>query len=221
VCSYVMPPLVWLIALVTPSLQQQAAIAVPRGRPPVIDGRIAAQEWNGSFEAVMPDGTELKLRRDDAYLYVAVHGTRPGFPSLCVTRGDTTRVLHASAALGDALFTGAGSSRRLVAPFAFEMRSAESGDALAVAQARYLVSHRWVATNNAMSTTDREMKVDLALFEPNDARLAIGFYTMATDSVSVWPAGANDGCTAAKVVQGWLPPAIEVRPRSWALLAMP
>jgi hypothetical protein len=85
----------------------QSELRVPRRSAPRIDGRIGADEWAGSVEAALPDGGRVLMRHDGAYLYVAIRSGKHGFASTCVARGDTVRILHASAALADAMYVSA------------------------------------------------------------------------------------------------------------------
>ncbi len=129
-----------------------------------------------------------------------------------VARGDTTRILHASAAVGDAVYVGQG----LRSEFKFALRTTDTG----AVQRAYLAEHRWVATNQAMSRTDREMQIDLELLDRTNRRLALGLYRMPGDSSIAWPAGLADGCTATKTVQGYLPPSATFEREKWVRLIL-
>ena len=210
------------VGLHAPAVERQAtAVRVPRGVAPTVDGRISPDEWNASFEGDVAAGVQLKLRHDGRFLYVAVRSAKPGFPSVCVVKGDTTRILHSSAALGAAKYVGrSGGDSRLATPFSFAMRAAETGATRIASQRAYVDEHGWVASNSAMSETDREMQIDLALLNGDQPRFAVGFYVEPSDSVVRWPATASDGCVATKVVQGFLPPTLKIEPERWALLRL-
>jgi hypothetical protein len=57
------------------------------------------------------------------------------------------------------------------------------------------------------------------VFEPGNAMLALGYYLANDGPVVRWPQSADDGCTALKTVQGFLPASIDFQPDRWERLA--
>lgn len=199
---------------------QPAAVRIPRLAPIVIDGRLAPGEWDGSYETTLSDGARLWLRHDDEYLYLGLRLASQGFPSVCITAGDTLRILHSSAALAAAVYVKSGASWQQRKPFAMAMRSGDTSSAGKAAQRKYLAAERWVASNQAMSGTEREMQLALSLIDRKDFRLAIGVYTSSTGGAMPWPAAVADGCTALKTVQGWLPNELVIDIAKWSRLVL-
>jgi hypothetical protein len=202
------------------SAQSPPRIAVPKGATPTIDGRIAPDEWAGSAEARLPDESRVLLRHDDQFLYIGIVGAKAGFPSICVSRGDSIRILHSSAALGSALYVRDGDAWQQRSKFNFALRSGDVSAAGMKAIADYLNANGWVATNSAMSPSQREMQISLSMLERNDPILALGYYVANDGPVLPWPHDTEDGCTATKTVQGWLPPTLLFRQTSWARLTL-
>ena len=93
------------------SSRNQGSISVPRSGAVVIDGRLNADEWRGSAVVRRPDG-DLLLRHDGKYLYVGLRTAQRGLPSLCITRGNSVRVVHASYALGEVTSAKKGATMR-------------------------------------------------------------------------------------------------------------
>ena len=91
--------------------RKEGTISVPRSGAVVIDGMMNAAEWRGSAVVRRPEG-DLLLRHDGRYLYVGVRTARRGLPSLCATRGNTVRVVHASYALGEVTYEKKGATMR-------------------------------------------------------------------------------------------------------------
>jgi hypothetical protein len=200
------------------SLLMLAPISIPKGPAPKIDGRIEPTEWAGSYEVPMPGAGRLMLRHDGRYLYVGIDGSAQGFPSACTVRGDSVTIMHSSAAVGTATYARGESDWKQRHGFTFALRSRDVSAAGMQAQADFLASNGWVASNSAMSPTQREMKISLSLFEPGNAMLALGYYLGNDGPVVRWPQSADDGCTALKTVQGFLPPSIDFHPDVWARL---
>lgn len=199
----------------------QPELRVPRLLAPQVDGRIGDGEWGGSAEAALADGGRVLMRHDGTHLYVAIRSPKRGFQSACVTRGDTVRILHASAAVADAMYVHASSDWQQRQPFgAFALRSGDTTAANRAAMRAYLDAHRWVASNTAMSETDHEMQISIDLIDTTIRRFALGYYS-ETDNVSIaWPAGHADGCTASRTVQGPLATTLVFRPDGWARLTL-
>jgi len=210
-----------LLSMSGASLAQTAErITVPRGSPPIINGRISTDEWAGSAEARLSDESRVLLRHDGRFLYIAIVGTKPGFPSVCVARGDSIRILHSSAALGSALYVRDGDEWQQRQKLNFSLRSGDVSETGMKAIADYISANGWVATNSAMSPSQREMQISLSMLEQGDPRLSLGYYLANDGPVLSWPAHADDGCTATKTVQGWLPPTLAFRTAGWARLTI-
>jgi len=205
-----------VLSALTSAAPPRLEISVPRGSAATIDGRIDPAEWAGSFETTMSDGSRLLLRHDGQSLYLAIQAKSAGFPSVCVQRGDTVRILHSSAALSAAVFVKSGNDWTLRQPFVFAMRSRDTSAAGKAAQTDYFAAQHWVATNSAMSRTEREMRISLDLFDPSDRRFALGLYVEAADKGVAWPTNHDDGCTATKTVQGFLPATLGFQTDGWA-----
>ena len=212
-------PFVLSIGAASPA-QTSARILVPRGTPPIINGRISNEEWAGSAESRLSDESRVLLRHDGRFLYVAVVGAKPGFPSVCVSRGDSVRILHSSAALGSALYVRDGDEWQQRQKFTFALRSGDVGETGMKAIADYVGANGWVASNSSMSVSQREMQISLSMLDERDPRLALGYYVANDGPVLAWPQNAEDGCTAAKTVQGWLPPSLGFRSDGWARLTI-
>jgi hypothetical protein len=216
------PFLLFVLALFASTQQGvKDEVSVPKGEPVVIDGRLSPAEWNGAFRARMTDGSEVLLKHDGNYLYLAVRGASEGFPSLCVAQADTIHLLHASAALASAAYVRSGATWSLARKFgAFALRSPDLGPAGKAAQAEYLRANRWVASNEAMNRRDHEMQIALTYFDSADRRLALGVYK-EPDASDHWPASAIDGCTSTRVVQGWLTTdPIAITTSQWARIVL-
>jgi hypothetical protein len=71
-----------------------------------------------------------------------------------------------------------------------------------------------------MSGTDHEMQISLDLIDATVRRIAFGYYSDADDTSIAWPTGHDDGCTAKRVVQGWLTTPLVFRSDGWVRLTL-
>lgn len=196
-------------------------VRVPRGAAITIDGKADDAEWRDAVSQPLSNGGTLWLKHDDRFLYLAVRTAASVYPSVCVQRGDTIRIVHASAALGIGVYTRSGSAHALAAPFTFGMRNVGT-DAAAIAERRaFLVANGWLASTVRMGNErDREMQIPIAFMQPGAARLGLGLMQMSTDGVLVWPVPLTDACGATKMVQGFLPERAEFNTALWAELVI-
>jgi hypothetical protein len=89
------------------------ALVVPRGRAVLLDGRADAAEWADAATVSLSNGGRLLIKRDSAYVYVAVTVPAPRVfgVNLYLAPADTVGPylnLHASAKLGERTGRGGG-----------------------------------------------------------------------------------------------------------------
>jgi hypothetical protein len=79
-------------------------LTVPRGAAPLIDHRLDDAAWQTAAKRALPDGTEIWVQQDDAYLYVAFKAPAPrvfGMDFVIAEKPDRLVNLHASSYLGE------------------------------------------------------------------------------------------------------------------------
>jgi len=153
------------------------------------------------------------MRQDGDDLRVTVTGPRAGLASLCVGDESRVRILHASAAVGEATYERSGDRWILKAGFDFKLRDTRTGPPSDADRTLYLSTMGWVA--NASRTGDPVRVFTVRLSEP--IRF-VGITFLATDepmAMSHWPASMDDDCRALKIAQGYLPDSALFRPMSW------
>ena len=192
------------------------SIDVPAGAQIVIDGTIGEAEWAGARTETMEGGGMVFLRRTDTTLYVGVRGTADGIAHLCVATGDAVRLLHASAAIGSAVYRRSGEGFAKATDFDWQLRDPALTGAAAAARAAYLEREAWVGTVSRMGpAVEREFAVARRAWAGGPIRVAVGYVTLPARAVSRWPAGATD-CAAAELIAGFLPDTASFRPDAWA-----
>lgn len=161
----------------------------------------------------MSGGGEVTLRQDGDDLRVTVTGPRAGLASLCVGDESRVRILHASAAIGEAVYERSGEQWVLKSKFDFKLRDARTGPPSEADRSQYLAAMGWVA--NASRTGDAVRAFTVHLTE----RIRfIGVTYLATGepmAMAHWPAAMGDDCRAMQVAQGFLPETAQFRPASW------
>lgn len=192
----------------------------------VLDGRVDSAEWSGAAVRAIDGGVTARLQHDGRHLYIAVVGAHFGFTSLCAARGDSVRILHASAALGAVTYTRRGdewTSRDTA--FTYGMRNPDTTAAARAERAAYLAANGWVANTARMGGgLAQEFQISLDQLG-NPPRLALGRFvpiTGASPEIAHWPATvqATDGCVASRLVSGYVPSPLRFDPTRWLALRL-
>ena len=202
------------------SPRRDAAVSVPRSRAVVIDGTLDEAEWRGSAVVKRPEG-EMLLRHDGKYLYIGVRTTRRGFPSVCLMRGNTVRVMHASFALSDVVYAKKDAAWKLGAPFEWDPTTL--GGDRDPQRARFLAERGWLGSTVPMGNPRHaEMQIALDQLDPRDLRISVAVFMEDEgrgEQIASWSrAGARavrDGCANDRLVRGDAPEKLSFRKNAW------
>ena len=195
-------------------------LSVPQGEAPTIDGTLSPGEWDGAATDLFADGSELFLIYSDGYLYLGIRSTTPEMiaGNIFVDRGDEIAILHASAALGTALYAQAGESWEQIQGFAWRCRSTGNGKAAQAERDAFFREEHWVAANSRTGTP-AELEYQIAAAD-GTLRLAANILRSSSpDSKTPWPADLDDDCI--KPTPGGLPEALRFSPHRWATVGLP
>lgn len=210
----------------TTQVQAAAAIAVPKGAAPNIDGVVAADEWAAAHQIEIGAGARLHLMHDDLNLYLAVSGVPAhGFGLACVfiSEHELVHVLHASAKNGSAVYAPAGD--------AFDPRAKEYAWKAADALMR---DEHWVASvtdKRDGSSQEFAIAFDRLALMPSavSAPIAIGYLYLDSDTdkddqrmsgLLTWPAGTGDAVANKELLAGWNPAQLHFTRERWARLRL-
>lgn len=161
----------------------------------------------------MIGGGDVTLRQDGDDLHVTVTGPRVGLASLCVGDEARVRILHASAAIGEAIYERSAEQWVVKSKFDFKLRDARTGPPSEADRRQYFSTMGWVANASRSGDVARTFTVRLA-----ERIRYLGVTYLATGepmALSHWPASMDDGCREMKVAQGYLPDTAQFRPAGW------
>jgi hypothetical protein len=164
--------------------------------------------------AAMTGGGQVAIEQDGDVIRVSLIGPRAGLASLCLASGAEVRILHASAAVGEAVYAKAADRWELKQSFEWQLRdSPQAGRATRYQVDRFLAEHGWVANASAAGSPKRDFRIRL-----RDERqfLAVTFLAVAEPmGVSHWPPTVADDCRLQAIAQGYLPQRAAFRPDTW------
>jgi len=178
------------------------AFATSDNAPILLDGQINAAEWAGAKEYPLTNGGQLFMIRKADDLYLGIKGYAQGWAHVYVSRQDTIRVLHASAALGDQLYTKINDKWKLQSRFNWQLRDDVYNNDLAQQQSRYYHQYGWCANNN--NTGDKntlEFRINLHSYDTASLKIAVVF-TADAKLYCFYPAGLTDDTLLQNLVVG-------------------
>ncbi len=157
-----------------------AALAVPIGEPPVIDGVLSPDEWANAAHTVMSDGSDLYWLFANDLLYLAVKSPDLGAVNLTILNGDQVRILHSSAALGSAIYQKEADRWQLTQDFSWCCRSTTNFGEME----QLFENEGWLASIGFLGIHG-EVEFQVAL-PAGEIRVAVT-NMFADSSISFWP----------------------------------
>jgi hypothetical protein len=180
---------------------EPVGLKVPRGAPAAIDGSLREAAWSGAYRAKLADGSELFLMHADGYLYLGLHGKALPAVNVYLDRGSEIAVLHASAALGTAIYEQVAGGWQRSHEFAWRCRETTDSARAQQARAEFLVSEGWLASNGNMGRPEEtEYQIDFSA-----GRLRLAVVTIGPpdyDTPVNWPVDLADDCVDLEILRG-------------------
>jgi len=192
-------------------------IEVPLANPPTIDGTHDPAEWDAATVETFADGSELLLMQADGYLYVGIRAIEPGMiaANVFIQSGGEISILHASAALGTAIYKKDADSWQQTQDFTWQCRSTSLGDAAQAERDAFLQAEGWVAANSRMGIPN-ELEYQIKIPE-DDFRLAAAYIKATPPYEKIpWPAELTDDTITP--TPGGLPEIFYFSSEKWMIL---
>lgn len=211
--------LTFLVAATGVAETQNQAVHLPGGKLVVLDGQISEEEWRGAYRQQLTGGGELRLQQDGSSLYVGVKGLKEGWSHICVAAGKRVFVLHASAALAEAIYEKdpAGVWRPIQGfdPATFALRQTDQSAETVKARKAFFGSHGWLANNNRMGRrTEIEFRLGPKFLKSDEVRLAV-VYASDAKSPQYWPGSLAGDCINEDLIFGKTPQDMKFNQSSW------
>lgn len=182
-----------------------------------LDGRVDSLEWKKAKSYPLQHGGEIKIMSDQRYIYIGIRGETKGWSHVYSKRGTTVKVLHASAALGTAVYEVQKKSWEATQSFQWELRDTSLSEGVLNNRLEYLKKNGWVATLTTMNAKEQEFIISRALFDSTGMRIAIVRGSVAK-SLHYWPATLKDGTLTEQLVYGQPPDSVMFDFTTWSTL---
>lgn len=199
-----------------PTLLLALTLSIPRAAAPTIDGTINAAEWKSATRVALTNGGEAFLLHDGKFLYVAIRSPQAGIGSLCIASKADVRILHASAALGTAIFRDDVRTR----DFTWTNRDTGTSEKAMTERKRFLETEGWFANSTPRATREREYQIRM-----NGAKelpLTIAFLSFEGNQrqLHVWPPSLSDSCASTDLAAGHSDASHTFDTSQWAVVAL-
>jgi hypothetical protein len=184
---------------------------------PVVDGRIDTAEWSAARVESLEGGGDVRLVVRRGSLYLGIRGPAAGLATVCVADASGVRLLHASAALGDARYERAGDGWAKRSDFAWQLRDTRAGGPVSADKEAFFAARGWLANASAAGAPHREFRIDLG---GGVTSVAVAYLSTGSPmAVSRWPATADDDCVSVPLGQGKLAERGAFSPEKWHLVS--
>lgn len=197
------------------ALTLAATLDVPRAAAPVIDGKIHADEWKSATRVELTNGGHALLQHDDQQLYIAIKGPRTGIGSLCSSVGNDVAILHASAALGTALFQNG----KVTRDFVWTNRDTKD----TAARDKFLAAEHWFANATPPTALSNEREFQIEIAGRRDIPLTLAFLSFAPNEdqqIHVWPPALKDACASIDLAAGKTEGVLTFDRATWGVLRL-
>lgn len=210
--------LLLLLVMAFPGFGQSPdPVQVPLGTEPILDGTIAADEWADAMTVELSPESTLFLKHSAEYLYLAFRATTMGVPSPLVVRGDEVQVLHASAALGTAIYAQESATWRMQQAFEWQCRRQGFSTSAVAERERFLAQEGWLGTIGYLGApTEFEY---MLLLDEEPIRMLVLFME-AADPIQLlsWPVPADEASDYLEIITGPIPDEVTFDLDQWAIL---
>ena len=185
-------------------------IEVPRGRAPVIDGMVRADEWKGSITRAIEGGGSAHFLHDGTDLFIglsALPGAGWGYGALLLGSEDSVLVLHASAQVGSAVYVATGNPKARIWRPSSRTYEWKVGPKL-------YAEEGWMADIAPRDgSKGREFRISRRTL--GGRRLALSYVVQTDGENSTNVRLPAQLAIDRKVIDGWNPDSIAISPGEW------
>lgn len=186
----------------------------------IIDGTLSESEWKNAKKLELAGGGEAIYKVIEDVVYMGVRGVEEGWVTIYLTDGKNIYALHASAALGTAIYKKEKIGWKNIQGFNYQVRDASmSEEAIKLRESFYKKNH-WVASTVEMSNkNEREFKISKKFSNGKKMKIAI-VYATATDPIKlqICPKTLSDDTTNLELVKGNTPPELKFNFADWTII---
>ena len=201
----------------------QTVIAEGFGSTPKIDGVLSESELKDTFQGDLAGGGKVFYKNIGSKLYVGVRGIKFGISHVCVTDGKAIYVLHASGALGKAVFQNKDKKWNLTENFKWELRDKTLSAEAIKLRNNYFDKNGWVANTGGMGNkTEMEYIISEKFIDSGKFRFAVVYIDFPENNketpkdIHYYPSDIKDDSKLFKLIAGDPPNVLNFDTSTWA-----
>ncbi len=199
------------------SALEAKSMTVPRGTAPVLDGTLSEGEWGDALRIPLNDQAHFLLKHADGFLFLGIQATTMGTGSLLLVVGEEVHVLHASAALGTAIYAREGEVWDLRQDFVWQCRTLGFSNYAQNERARFLGQNGWLGTIGYLGApTQSEYQIAWG----DEPLILLFLFLEGTDPLQLlsWPLTPEAASPYLTLITGPMPTEIRCSLSDWATL---
>lgn len=201
------------------SEEQENNMVVPAGNDALIDGVLAADEWESARQIDLEDEGQLLLMHASGYLYLGIRAKPEPVTSICIDQIDQVSILHSSAAIGTAVYRLGDGIWEQITGFEWCCRDTTGSEQAREERNAHLQVEGWIASNGRMGNSD---EVEFQITLPGDSiRLAVSSMGAPDyETVISTPGDLADDCHNPEMLTGPIPEQAQFNLEDWVTLTM-
>jgi hypothetical protein len=193
-------------------------ISIPEitGLPPNLDGDIDPGEWDQATSEFFADGSELLLMQTGDILYIAIRASTQQMivGNIYLQRGDQISIMHASAALGTAIYAREDQSWMQTQNFNWRCRAVGFNEEAISERDAFLQEEGWLANNSRMGNFN-ELEYQIKI---GNGITALAVVFLQNQNPHPYPAGLDDD--SVQLFSGGIPEEMRFSTELWAPITL-
>lgn len=202
--------------LIDGGVNENLVIEIPKNKSITVDGKMNEEEWKDAWTQDLKNQGNIKISHDGECLQIGLNGEKNGLSHIYLTDGEDVFVLHASAALGMAVYRKEGEVWQPVQKFKWELRDQSTNTETSSA---YFKTNGWLASVNSPPTTEREYKITMKFKKGEEFQLA-AVYVVNPLLPQFFPNLLADDTLKPKLLFGSEQPDLSFKFEQWARLRL-
>lgn len=183
-----------------------------------IDGTLSDEEWKDAKKIELTGGGEAFYKFAGDELFLGVRGIGEGWITVYATDGKDVYALHASAALGTAIYKNETGNWKNTQGFKYEARDTSMSAEAVKMREDFYNANGWAANVNGMGVAnEREFKISNKFLDGKKMKIAI-VYSANTKPISlqIFPKTLSDDTLNMELIIGNTPSELKFSPEKWA-----
>jgi hypothetical protein len=182
-----------------------------------MDGTLSPGEWDDALLLSLSADFAVFVKHANGYLFLGIQATTQGVPSPMIVRGGEIYVLHASAALGTAIYAQQEDMWSMTQAFTWQCRTLGFSEAAIAERNQFLEAEGWLATIGSLGTPTM-FEYQILLDEEPLQMLFLFLATTTPLQIVSWPESQEVTASYLDMITGPIPDRAIFDLNDWGIL---